>query len=164
MATLYDLTEDYMRLLEFGNDPDIDEDVFRDTLEGLDGEIEDKAEGYAKVIKQLEADAKMYADEVKRLTAKKKTAETNAKRMKKALQDAMVATGKTKFKTKLFGFNVQKNPPSVKLSDNYMAVIPGEYLIAQEPKVDKAKILDDLKSGKEYSWATIEQGESLRIR
>lgn len=48
MSTIYELTEDYLRLLELAEDPDTDPEAFADTLEGLDGEIEIKAEGYAK--------------------------------------------------------------------------------------------------------------------
>ena len=55
--TLYELTNDYMNLLELAEDPDIDEQAFLDTLEGIDGALEDKAEGYAKVIRTLEGDA-----------------------------------------------------------------------------------------------------------
>lgn len=52
--TLYELTEDYMNLLELAEDPDIDEQAFMDTLDGIEGAIEIKAENYAKVMRQLE--------------------------------------------------------------------------------------------------------------
>ena len=99
MNTLYQLTADYMNLLELAEDPDIDEQAFVDTLEGIEGALEDKAEGYAKVMRQLEADAAACEVESKRLKNKSKTIDNNIKRMKQALQFAMQATGKTKFKT-----------------------------------------------------------------
>ena len=55
--TLYELTSDYLTLLEMAEDPDIDIQAFDDTLEGLEGEIEAKADGYAKVITTLNGDA-----------------------------------------------------------------------------------------------------------
>jgi len=76
----------------------------------------------------------------------------------------MIATGKTKFKTALFSFGIQKNPPSVKLDEGNLDLIPEEYLVPQDPKVDKKKILAELKEGKEFTWATLSQTESLRIR
>ena len=106
--TLYELTNDYMNLLELAEDPDIDEQAFMDTLEGIDGALEDKAEGYAKVIRTLEGDAAACDAESKRLRNKKQAIERNIDRMKKALQYAMETTGKTKFKTPLFSFNIQK--------------------------------------------------------
>lgn len=91
-------------------------------------------------------------------------AENNIACMKKSLENAMRACNKIKFKTELFSFGIQKNPPSVKFDDEHLELIPIEYLIPQDPKVDKKRILEDLKSGAKFDWATMEQGESLRIR
>ena len=97
--TLYELTDDYRNLLEMAEDPDTDPEAFADTLEGIEGAIEDKADGYAKVIRTLEGDAAACDAESKRLRNKKQTIENNIKRMNAALQYAMEMTGKTKFKT-----------------------------------------------------------------
>lgn len=167
MSTLYELTDEYLRLLELGEDPEIDPEVFKDTLEGLEGELEIKAENYAKVIKQLEADATALDTEKKRLDTRKKACENAIERMKKSLEVAMITTGKKKFKTELFLFGIQKNPPSVKLGKEYaenIELIPLDYLVPQDPKVDKKKILEELKGGAKLPFATLEQGESLRIR
>ena len=49
-----------MTLLDMAEE--IDEEVFKDTLEGIEGELEIKADGYAKVIAELEnrADRKKW--------------------------------------------------------------------------------------------------------
>ena len=52
MATLYEITGDFLKLLDMAEE--LDEEVFRDTLEGIEGELEIKADGYAKVIAELE--------------------------------------------------------------------------------------------------------------
>lgn len=164
MSTLYELTGDYMKLLEMAEDPEVDLETLNDTLEGLEGEIEIKAENYAKVIKQLEGDASTIETEEKRLQAKRKAIENNIATMKNHLENAMRTTGKTKFKTDLFSFNIQKNPPSARVNEEMMDKIPLEYLVFPEPKVDKKKVLEELKNGAEFEWAEISQGESLRIR
>ena len=87
--------------------------------------------------------------------------ENNIKNLKQALETAMRATGKTKFKTDLFSFNIQKNPP--KLVIDKPEEIPEEYLIPQEPKINSKAIKDMLKE-KELPFAHLEQSESLRIR
>ena len=160
--TLYELTGQYLELLEMAEDPDVDPEVFKDTLEGLDGEVEEKAEGYAKIIKALEAEAAGYKAEADRLTARRKTAENRVESLKWALQSAMTATGKTKFKTSLFSFAVQKNPVSMRILDE--TKVPEEYKIPQPDKIDNAKIKDWLKDGGECDWAELYQTESLRIR
>ena len=165
MASLYELTDDYLALLEMAEDPDIDEQAFADTLEGIDGALEDKAEGYAKVIRTLEGDAAACDAEAKRLSNKKQTIENNIRRMKAALQYAMQATGKTKFKTALFSFGIQKNPAAVVIDEGYIENIPDRFLIPQDPQIDKKAIKEALKAGEDLEGiAHLEQTESLRIR
>lgn len=164
MSTIYELTDDFLRLLEMAEDPETDPQAFADTLEGLEYEIEVKAENYAKVIKQLDSDAAGIDAEIKRLQAKKSAIANSQDRMKKTLEGAMIATGKVKFKTDLFSFNIQKNPPIVELDEEHLELIPIEYLIPQDPKPDKKRMLAELKEGKELGFARLKQTESLRIR
>lgn len=162
MNTLYELTNEYLQLLEMAEDPDVDPETLADTMEAIGGEIEDKADGYARVMKQIEANAAGIKSEIDRLTARKTSMENNIKRMKESLQAAMEATGKKKFKTALFSFNIQKNPTSLKIDD--LDAVPESFLIPQPPKVDSAAIKDALKAGAVYDFAHLAQGESLRIR
>lgn len=165
MSTLYELTDDYLNLLEMAEDPDIDPQAFADTLEALDGELEMKAEGYAKAIRIIEGNIAARKAEAKRLTSGAATMENNIKRMKSALQYAMEATGKTKFKTALFSFGIQKNPAAVVMDEGYIENIPERFLIPQDPVIDKRAIKEALKAGEDLEGiAHLEQGESLRIR
>lgn len=145
--TLYELTAEYQQLLELAEDPDIPEEILADSLEALGMDIEDKADGYAKVIAQLNADASALKAEIDRLTARKRTIERNVDRMKESLKTAMILTGKTKFKTELFSFGIQKNPPKVVIDDP--SRIYPEYLIEQDPKVDTMAIRNALKDDTE---------------
>ena len=161
MATLYEITGDYLKLLDMAEE--LDEEVFRDTLEGIEGELEIKADGYAKVIAELDNRSEGLDREIKRLTDRKKAIGTNIARIKGNLESAMIATGKTKFKTELFNFGIQKNKPRLVL-DKGIEDIPLDYYIFQDPIADKEKIAQELKEGKELDFAHLEQGESLRIR
>ena len=161
MATLYELTGQFRELLELVEQGEVDPEMLADTLEGLEGEIEIKADGYAKVIRELEGKTAVLKDEIDRLSKRKSVIENNIKNLKQALETAMRATGKTKFKTDLFSFNIQKNPP--KLIIDKPEEIPEEYLIPQEPKIDTKAIKEILKQ-QELPFARLEQSESLRIR
>lgn len=163
MATLFDLTGKWLELYDMADDPDMDADMWFDTIEGLEGEIEDKADGYAKVITQLNADATAIKAEEDRLYRRRTTIENRIKNMKSRLQGMMEITGKKKIKTELFSFGIQKNPASVVIDDEKM--IPGEFLIPQAPKIDKTAIKDALKAGVDMAGiAHLEQTQSLRIR
>lgn len=160
--TLYELTDNLRQLLAMLEDGDVDPQVIADTMEAVEGEFEDKAEGYACIIKQLEADAVALRTEEERLAARRKSIENNIRRIKQTLQEAMCATGKTKFKTKLFSFGIQKNPAALFLAD--LAQIPKRFMVPQPDLPDKAAIKEYLKENGDQSWAQLQQGESLRIR
>ena len=162
MSTLYELSEQYQELLSMALDPDVDPEALADTMEGLEGEIEAKADGYAKVMKELRAVADARKAEAKRLTDGAKSIEANIDRMKTALETAMRLTGKTKFKTTLFGYSIQKNPPALKI--DRPEDVPAEFLIPQEPKIDTAGIKKGMKEGAVFDWCHLEQSEGLRIR
>lgn len=161
MGTLYELKSEYIQLREMAGDPDISPEALRDTMDAINGELEDKADGYAKVIRELEAEEAGLDAEIKRLQARKSAVSGNKGRIKDVLESAMRETGKLKFKTALFSFGIQKNPPSVAiLSEN----IPLDYLVVPEPQPDKKRILAELKAGVSLDWAELRQTESLRIR
>ena len=165
MATLYELTAEYLQLLEWCEDPDIDPQVLDDTMECLEGDIEDKADAYARVIAQMEYDAAALKAEYDRLALRKKRIDNSIDQMKDRLKTAMILTDKRKFKTKLFSFAIQKNPPKVVIDEDDVFSIPEDYLEYQLPVVNKQKIKDDLKAGKDLTGvAHFEQGESLRIK
>ena len=161
MGTLYELKSEYLQLRDMAGDPDISPEALRDTMEAINGELEDKADGYAKVIRELEAEEAGLDAEIKRLQARKSAVSGSKGRIKDALESAMRETGKLKFKTALFSFGIQKNPPSVAiLSEN----IPLDYLVVPDPQPDKKRILAELKAGATFDWAELRQTEALRIR
>lgn len=164
--TLYELTNELQQLLMMAEDPDVDPEILQDTIEGVTGEIEVKADGYAKVIRQLEADASGLKAEIDRLTARKRSIDNSVERMKEALKNAMMIADKTKFKTELFSFNIQLNPAKVVIDDPEN--IPRGFLIPQEPKVDTAAIRKSLQDEEEAQiWngiAHLERSTGLRIR
>ena len=166
MATIYELTSDYLNLLELAEDPDIDEQAFLDTLEGIEGALEDKADNYAKIMRMLETDAKGIKAEEERLAKRRKTIEGNVSRMKSALQYAMESTGKVKFKTTLFSFGIQNNPASVVMDEQDIENIPERFLKYKDPEIDRNAIKDAIKAGDQDAMdiAHLEQSQSLRIR
>jgi len=161
--TLYELTNDYMNLLTLAEDGELDPEMLKDTLEGLEGAIEDKADGYAKVIAQLNSDIAGLDGEIERLQNRKAAIKSNADNMKRTLQRCMIESGKTKFKTAFFSFGIQKNAPSLKV-DVDLAAVPAAYRIPQPDKIDNAGIKKALKDGARFDWCHLEQTESLRIR
>lgn len=161
MATLYELTEEYRQLLDMMEDDSVDPEVLKDTLEGVEGELEIKAENCAKIMAELCGKIDLIDREIERLKGKKDVLNNNIKRIKQQIEKSMIDTGKRKFKTDLFSFGIQKNPPAVVIDQEDQ--IPEEYWIAQEPKLNRTAIKQWLKEN-EADWAHLTQTESLRIR
>ena len=160
MAKLYELTTGYKNieyLIEMGESTEELEAV----LNSIGGEIEDKAENIAKIIKNNEADIKAFKEEEKRIAERRKTLENDVKRLKEYLYNNMKLTGKTKFKRGTFSFNIAKNPASVEITN--ADIISSDYKTYTEV-LDRKAILQDLKDGKDVQGAILKQGESLRIR
>lgn len=165
MAKLYELTNEYSALLAQYEDAETDQER-EDTLQRLldcGDDIAVKAENYAKIVKNEEADAKALADEIARLTAKKRAAENAVKRMKEYMLAAMEIVGAKEIETSIGKWRVQKNPPSVTVTDVFK--VPERFLIQQEPTVDKRAMLAEYKqTGELFDGAEIVQTNGVRFR
>ena len=163
---IYELTEEYLQLQLMLEDPEADEQTVLDTLEAVEGEIETKADGYARIIRNLEGNATALKAEIERLTAKKQRMEMGVIRLKKNLQNAMIACDKKKFKTELFSFNIQKNggKAPIVLDVKDTSELPDELVrIKEEPDMDAIRALIEKNGSCQYAHEG-ERGESLRIK
>lgn len=166
--TLYEITGELLELqnmIEEGADPDI----VNDTIESVEFDLEQKAEGYVMVIRNLEAQAKAIKDEEKRLREKRLSAENGIERLKKRLFDSMNATGKKKLNAGVFTLSVQKNGGALPvIIDADVENMPKEMLkmVIQPDTKRIAELLKDDQKSRYYSkFAHFgERGESLRIR
>lgn len=173
MATLYELTGEFLTFSDYAESQDMTPEmveVWNEALSNLADDIEDKIENYGKVIRNLESDIEALKAEEKRLHERRTTLENRVKSMKSAIRDAMKITDKPKIKGELFSFTIRKNPPSLVLEESYLENIPEEYLIPQEPIIDKEKIKEILKSDDQKAKerlegiAHLETTESLLMR
>ena len=163
MATLYELTGQYKQLLDLMEDPDIPEEAVRDTLEGIGGEIEEKADAYAKIMRQLQAEADAIEKEEERLNDRRDMLMSRVARMKEALMESMRATGKTKFKTTLFSFGIRKASQK-RLVIDHEETVPDKYWVQPPKVIDRKMLKEDLTHGDMPGVAHLEQSEYLSIR
>ena len=163
--TIYEITNDYLQLMQMMDDPELDPQTLADTMEGIEGELEDKADNYARVMKNMEADLNGIKAEIDRLSTRKKTIENNIKRMKEALQFSMETTGKTKFMTELFSFGIRKNAPAVVMDEPYIENVPERFLKYSDPTINRSAIKEAIQNGEDLEGlAHLEQSSSLSIR
>ena len=158
---LYELTAVYQRLQ---NQIENGEDV-EGILEVIGDELETKADGYARVIRNMEAQVSAFKDEEKRIAENRKRLEAGIERLKQNLFDSMKATGKTKFKTELFSFAIQKNGGAEPVIVDVATDKLPDDLVQITEKPDLKAIAEYIKSTGDLSYAHFgERGESLRIK
>ena len=164
---IYKLTYKYEEILDLLQSVDVSTNdeyrqILEDTLESISDALDDKVEGYVKIIDQMRSDREMLKVERDRINARIKSLNNNVKRMQTVLYDTLKASGKDKVKTPLYSIWIQQDPPSIEVLDELE--IPNEYWVEQLPTLDKRQLLTDLKEGKEVKGAQIKQGEGVRYR
>ncbi len=164
MTALYLIAADYRQAAAQLAELDIDEQTLADTLEGLSGELEVKAQNVALMVRSLEADAAACKQWAKDAAERAKAIDARAERLRQYLADNLAACGIEKV-----------NGPGIALSfrASSVVVIDGEDLIpaafmcqkpAPAPKPDKAAIAAAIKAGQDVPGAHIEQRRSLQIK
>ena len=165
MANIFELSADYLQMLELMDDPELDEIALADTMEGIERALEDKFDNYVYIAKQEQGAIDVLEKTIKELTARKKAKENNLAKLKRVMTDVMQATGKLKFKTAAHSYWVQQNPESVVIDTKDVREIPEEYLTLKEPEPNKTAIKAAIKDGVDFSGlAHIEQTEGVRWR
>ena len=153
-------------------DPEIDRETVIDTLEGISGEIEMKADGYGAVIRNLEMETaslkakKEYVDKIsKQLGGEIKRLNDDVEWMKERVSDALIAIGKDKegIKTERFEFKLKGTggQQALKTTEN----VPDEFkkttVVVEN---DNDKIREYLKDHA-CAWAHLEErGKHLAIK
>lgn len=165
---MHEIAEKFKELLDIAETEELPEDALKDTFESLNLEFEDKAENTAIVIKELEATVSKLKKEVERLNNHISSIENNINRLKLGLETAMRTVGKTKFKTFLFSFNIQKNGGKLPVVvDSDVEDLPEELVtISKKPNLAAIeKMLKEEPNTDICLYAHFgERGESLRIR
>ena len=167
---LFDLTKNYNTLLEMLDNEGLEQQAIIDTLESIEGDITDKAENIAKMIRTIEHQEESLREEEIRLSARRKGYESHRHSMRGYLESQMLQMGKDKIKSTLFTIYIGNNPPSVNIYDEVAFKadldidLVDKLYIPQPAKLDKRELLEMLKTGTKFFGVTLEQGRSLKIR
>lgn len=160
---IFELSSAIQSVWELVQDEDMDMDVLEDTLQSLECARDEKAEGYAKIMKQLEAQAEAIKTEEKRLSDRRKSLENKRDRMKQVLEQSFEMWGVDKIKTLTLTVAMQNNPPSVLIADENS--VPEQFVsIETVRKIDRKSLLQALKEGEVIGGCSVKQSRSLRIR
>ena len=137
---LYELTEQYKQLANL----DVEPELLADTIEGIEGEIEIKAENLLSVVSNFGSDIDALDNEIKRLTARKKTIVSRQDWLREYLRSNMEVSGIDKITCPLFTITLRKATQAVQVYD--ISLLSEDY-IKTTVSPDKVAIKNALKSG-----------------
>jgi len=159
MTSLYNLTEQMIGLRNMMEDDDLPltHDQLTDTLDGLSGEIEIKAENLMGYVSNLASDVDMIDIEIKRLTARKKVIKNRQDGLKRYLRDNMAAADIDKITCPLFSITLRK-APLVAITPSDPFEIPEKYH-RTTVAINKTLVKQDLNAGIEIPGCKLLPGQ-----
>lgn len=162
---LYEIKDRYLMLMDMIEDGSIPEDAIADTLESIEGELDDKLDNIASLIKSLNAEAGAIYEEEKRLEERRKRKEKNVDSLKSYLSTTMLQLGKTKFESTRNVLSFRKST-SVWIPDEetFKKMHPDLCKIETVVKISKADISELLKGGMEIEGAQLQEKMNLQIK
>lgn len=164
MTALFLLADEYRAAAAQLADMDLDPQTVADTLEGLGGELEAKAQNVALMARALEAEAEAIKAWAKQAADRAKALENRAENLREYLTRALKACGIKKVSGP--GVAISFRESSAVVIDE-PGLIPPQYMRQPEPpppQIDKKAIGDALKAGAEVPGAHIETRQNIQIR
>lgn len=155
---LYEIKQEFEKAIEECVDMETGEIINPTRLDELNMVLTDKRENVALYIKNLSAEAKAIDEEAKNLTNRKRVLNNKVEGLKKYLADNLEGH---KFETAKVVVNFRK---SEQLEINSIEHIPTEYLISQEPKIDKVALKKSIKQGAVINGVQIITKQNIQIK
>jgi len=158
---LYKLADDYLKLQ---SDESFTAEEIADTLEGIEGEFNDKAENIISLMKSLSSESDSFKVEAKRLSAIATAKQNTATKLKEYLKGELIKLNKTSFSAGVHKASIRKGVQAVEVinADN----IPADLVkieISQTP--DKKEILKRLKNDEKIEGVKlIRNPDSITIK
>jgi hypothetical protein len=161
---LYDILENHRSALEaWCEDDETPAECWADTLEGIEGEFEDKARAYIAVILELEADEDAGMAAAKKITASAKAKGNRAAYLRANLLTGLQSIGKTEIKFAEFCAKLPKPKPSLKIDD--ADSVPAMYKTTSVVvTIDNAFLKQQLVDGVEIEGAHLEFKQTITIK
>ncbi|HDX5341606.1 TPA: siphovirus Gp157 family protein [Citrobacter sedlakii] len=158
MSKLYEIANDYARLM----DADFDADEIADTLEGMEGELTDKIEQLLAIVKNESGYAERLKEEAKSLNERAAVIQNKIENILAYIASSLEMVGKKKIRAGLHQVTVRAPSESVDITDS--SALPPEYVEYETViKADKLAIKHQLKAGNSIPGAQLKVGKPSLI-
>lgn len=159
MTTLADLADMLNRLVE--EVESLDPQTYSDTLEGVEGAFEVKAEKVVYAIHGIERRAELMKHQLHLFKERIRTVEENAQYLRTYLQHGLESSGKRRLETPAFSMSLRKHTAVVITSEED---VPFQLLRSKTTTTpDKIEIGKQLKAGEAVPGCELEHRTTLTI-
>ena len=162
---LYELTDAYAGLAALLDECESEEEAAQlwAQMDEVGASIAEKADNYARFLRNKQAEADSLGKEIERLQKRKRSAENRIDQLREHMRFAMGVAGATEIRTALGKWTMRRNPPRVEVLDE--SEIAPEFFDPQPPKLSKARLLQHWKdTGEIPDGCDIEIAESVQLR
>lgn len=140
-----------------------------DTLEGIEGEFDEKAESIAVYIKQLKAEANILKFEKSAIAKRQTQKERQVKSLETYLFNSMKAIGRNKVDMPKAVVAIRNNAPSLVVDDeikfvNWAQKNNDNLLKYEMPSIKKNDVKALCKKGEKIPFVHMESKQSLNIK
>ncbi|MGN1338838.1 MAG: siphovirus Gp157 family protein, partial [Oscillospiraceae bacterium] len=141
-----------------------------DTLDGLEGEIEEKLESLACYQKELTARAAAISTERKKLELREKREANKAKSISAYLLDIMARINRRKIEMPRAALSVSDGRESVKIADEQALISwaqengRDDLLSYKQPEISKKAVKAALSCGEDVPYVSLEKKPSITIK
>ena len=160
---LYEVVEAYRQQLDALAELDLDATTYSDTLESIQGPVQDKLRAVIAYSLDLEIEATGAASASRRMKERAESIENRVKWLREYALRAMEATGLGEISTDEWAAKVAKKPPAVVIADGIE--LPAEYVrttVKTEP--DKAALKAALTAGAVVPGVSLVAGHRLALK
>lgn len=164
---LYELTNDYLALIDALDNDEIPEEAITDTLEAITASIEEKADSIACLLKSLDAEIVAIKAEEARLAERRKSKERAHERIKAYLSESLQKAGLDKVETARNRITFRKSESVEVDEDVFIAWAQtnrDDLLTYSSPKANKTAIKKALKDGIEMIGAELHVKTNIQIK
>ena len=161
---LFELSAQFRELQALEDSDEIPEEVIRDTLEGLEGDIQSKCVAIGKFILDMQASAAATKEAGKAMLLRSERISKRADSLKHYMLLQLQLLDMRRIQTPELTIRRQNSPPSVVIADGI--TVPEEFMAyppPPPPHPDKKLLKSALQSGREVPGVYLEQGEHIRI-
>jgi hypothetical protein len=164
-TSLYDLTNEFLEVMNRLEELIEDEQTLNDTLDSLKAPLEEKAENIIKYMRSLESLAQAKKDEAKRLQESAASDLKKAERLKSYLDENLKRAGLKNLQAGVFEVKYKKGSEVVDISDDVDFYSLPASIVKIKKEVSKTEAKKLLKEGNEIPGISlVRKPDSLVIK